>query len=322
MRNRLSSRSKRAAARSSAALGVALVGGILALPTAAAASPAPAPASPLPATVAASECAPATAELSWGVKESFRSYISGSIANGEWTVSDDMRYETPSFIWSQAAGGFASDLSSGTIDFTGAVHFTGHDGAMQLDIANPSLEFAGDDTAYLLLSVGSTDQADAGGEVAAEQVRAAKVDLTGAVDAGGADLAISEAPTRLTAEGAEAFNGEYGSYIAGEEIDPITLTATVSGCELGASAADPEAGESEEPAAEEEQLLIQDAPAEDAGIPWVPIIIGGVAILVIGVTGGMLLAGRKRPDTTNQDAGAGTAAGADTPDAGSGGGES
>ena len=258
---------------------------------AAAALAAPAAATAAPAaSVAAGNCPVQTAEMTWGVKESFRSYISGSIANGEWTVSEDMRYETPNFIWNQATGSVSETLDEGRIAFTGAVHFTGHDGAMQLDIANPAIEFAGEDTAYLMLTMGATDTANAGGAASASEVRAAKIDLGGAVSAQDGDLKIVSAPARLTAEGAEAFNGEYGSYVSGDELDPVNVTATVD-CLLAASSV---------------EALAEPAPAEVAApqqaaapsVPWVPIVIAGVAVLVIGVTVGMLIAGRGKKQPT------------------------
>lgn len=241
------------------------------------------------------DCSVEAAQLNWGVKESFRSYISGSIANGEWTVSDDMRYETPDFIWNEASGSFSGDLEGGRIDFTGAVHFTGHGGAMELDIANPSIEFAGDGSAYLLLDIGATDTADAGGTAAATEVRAGKIDLTGVVASSGEGLEITAAPTRLTAEGAAALNGDYGSYVAGENLDPVTISVTGAGCELDESAAS-DAEEDAAPAAPVAEGVVEpaDEPAGSTQIPWAPIIVGGVALLVIGVTGGMLIAGRGR----------------------------
>lgn len=263
-----------------------LVAGALVAPTVATAAP-------LQATTAtASSCAVTAGTMHWGVKESFRSYISGSIANGEWTVSDDMRYETPDFIWDKAAGEVSEDLSSGSIGFTGAVHFTGHSGAMKLDLSDPVIEFEDQETAYLTLTIGATDSADAGGEATAGSVRAAKIDLTDSVTSGGSELEIQRATPRLTAEGAAAFNGDYGSYVAGEELDPIALTATVSGCELGeAAAVMPETEVPEDPAPPEGEQV---DPAAAPSIPWIPIAIGGVALLVIGITGGMLLGGRKR----------------------------
>ena len=247
-----------------------------------------APSSPA-RTIDQPSCEVSAGTLTWGVKESFRSYISGSIANGEWTVSDDMRYETPSFIWDKVAGGVTPGLEAGEIGFTGAVHFTGHDGAMALDLANPKIEFAADDTAYLLLDIGSSDATNPDSSAEQTGVRAAKLDLATAVSAGGSELSIEGAVPRLTAEGATALNGAYGSYVAGEELDPITLAATVAGCELGEQAA----VAPEEP----EQIPLDPATpvaaeADAPQIPWLPIGIGAVALLVIGITGGMLLGGR------------------------------
>nr|WP_245190322.1 HtaA domain-containing protein [Leucobacter exalbidus] len=256
-----------------------------------------APVQPATDQVAGASCEVSAATLNWGVKESFRSYISGSIANGEWTVSDDMRYETPEFIWDQASGSIDSNVESGEISFTGAVNFTGHDGAMELDLADPSIEITDAETAYLILAISATDEASTGGTAEAARVRAAKLDLTDVVDAGGAAFGITGAVPRLTAEGAAALNGEYGSYVAGEELDAITLTSTLAGCELGEQAAvaptTPAAPEQEQPVA---------VPAEPAQeIPWLPIGIGGVALLVIGVTGGMLVAGRGKGNTATND---------------------
>ena len=44
------------------------------------------------------------ATLTWGFKESFRAYIDGDIANGEWTTSGGATYETPEFSWSDGTG--------------------------------------------------------------------------------------------------------------------------------------------------------------------------------------------------------------------------
>lgn len=277
-------------------IGVAATGAAATSATAAPLEPAaPQHAAIQPAVPRPAGCAVQSAELRWGVKESFRSYISGSIANGEWTVSDDMRYETPDFIWDRAQGALSDALDEGRVGFTGAVHFTGHDGAMQLDLADPAIEFAGDDTAYLVLNLGATDTANAGGEATAAEVRAAKIDLSGAVTAEGGDLEVVAAPVRLTAEGAEAFNGEYGSYVSGEELDPVSLTAATD-CSFEASTAEEPAAPAETPDAAE--AAEPQTEAADPGVPWVPIAVAGVALLVIGVTAGMLIAGRGKKDST------------------------
>lgn len=286
-----STRTNRAVgARLAAAIGAGLIAaGGLAVP----ATAAPLEAAPVQAhTPAAGSCNVDSATLTWGIKERLRSYVSGSIANGEWTVSDDMKYETPNFIWDKVTGNFDSALTEGHIDFTGAVKFTGHEGMMEINLANPGIEFEGENTAYLTLAIGSTDTAGAGGKATSESVRVAKIDLEGAVATSGTELTIDGAVPRITADGAEALNGGYGSYVAGDDMDPITVAATVSGCELGETeATGPVEPEIADNAGSDGTLTLEPA-EESSNIPWLPIGIGAAALLIIGITGGMLLGGR------------------------------
>lgn len=233
-------------------------------------------------------CTVDSAELRWGVKESFRNYISGSIANGEWTTENGATYETPAFSWANGVGSFASDFSEGSIAFTGDIHFSGHDGALTLDVSNPEIVFTGPGAAQLVLDMGEADDA---GNVEFERVVAAKVDL-GGYDAGdGSTLTVEEATVALTAEGADAFNGGYGDYYAGQELDPLALDVAFSGCDLASSGTP---APSEDPGdAEEAQVPIAEDVAE-APFPWLPVTIGGVALVVIGVASGMLIAGNRK----------------------------
>jgi hypothetical protein len=157
---------------------------------------------------AATTCEIPDAALGWGVKESFRSYISGTIANGEWTVSDGATYSTPEFGWSGGSGSIP-----GTVAFTGSIEFTGHDGILDTTISDPRLVFDGSSTATLLLDVSGTTQE--GVDVDAPAVEFATIDISGAVKG----ETISNAPVTLTEAGAEAF----GTYKEGEELDPITV---------------------------------------------------------------------------------------------------
>lgn len=247
-----------------------------------------------------SACTVDSSTLQWGVKTSFRNYISGSIANGEWLTENGASYETPAFQWADGEGEIADDLSTGSIAFTGDVFFSGHDGLMQLNVSNPEIVFDGQDSAQLVLDIGSDDSGD--GDVVQESVVAAKVDLAGYDTGDGHEFALQDAAVRLTAEGASALNGAFGDYVSGEEMDPLTLTMSVSGCDLGGGAT-PEAPaeETEQPTDTEESEV---GPVEDSGteVPWLPIIIGGVALIVVGVTTGMLIAGRKKPARTDTDA--------------------
>lgn len=266
---------------------------------------------------AATTCTVDSAELRWGLKTSFRNYISGSIANGEWTTENGASYETPTFIWANGTGEFVSDLSAGSVEFTGDVHFTGHDGMMRLDLSDPEIAFTGNDSAQLIFGVGSAATAEA--ELSYERIAIAKVDLAGYTSGDGSSIEIADASVRLTSEGAVALNSEFGDYVAGEEMDGLSLTLAASGCELSSST-----GEQEPPAEEtsEDEMLIAPAPEEESQIPWLPIVIGGVALIVVGVTVGMLFAGRRKDPQASGPAGSdgGGAAGGSFADSGGAGG--
>jgi hypothetical protein len=189
---------------------------VLAPAAAAAAAPAQAPG-----------CDIESASMSWGFKESFRAYIDGSIANGEWTVSDGAMYATPEFGFLDTDGRVDPRAPLGSISFAGSVRFTGHGGILDTTIANPVLVMRADDTAVLLLDVsGPTMEGD---QVAVTEAVFVDVDLTGqdfTVNDG--IITVVGAPTTLTEEGAEAFP----NYEAGEAFDPLSVRIDVGDCDL------------------------------------------------------------------------------------------
>ncbi len=277
---------------------------VVSAPTSAQAVPAQTEDSP------AANCTVDSATLNWGMRQSFRQYITGAIAGGSWQTYGGARYVEPElsqtgavqagtdlFQWEGGAGSLDSDVQTGLVNFTGGVHFTGHEGGLELNIANPSIEFDGEGAAYLLLEVSEAPAGTAG-----TQVRAAKLDLTDRVNASGQDLSIEGATVRLTAEGSSAFNGDTdrGTYVAGQEMDPLFLAATVSGCDLGEVVASAlPADDSAEGTTDITPISAENAEPQ---VPWVPIVIGGVALLVIVVAAGLLLAGRKKPAAASTSA--------------------
>ncbi len=172
-------------------------------------------------------CPLSEASLSWGFKESFRSYISGSIANGDWNVADGATYETPNFQWTQATGN-ASAPDKATVNFTGTVRFSGHNGALNTTIANPTLVIA-DDKATLKLDVaGASRDAAMAGQTANENhsdIAFASVDLSG-IKRDKSTWTATAAPTTLTSAGNAAFD----SYEAGTALDPVTFSMTFEDC--------------------------------------------------------------------------------------------
>lgn len=262
----------------------AIAAGLL-LPTGVLATAAPAVAEEDPGPL----CQVTGGELTWGVKERFRSYISGTIANGEWTVSDGAGYETPEFIFGEAEGEIDANTGEGSVALSGAVNFTGHGGVLDLTISNPTIEFGGDGTARLLLDTSSNN---AEGELVVDetQVFFGKIADTGEVDPTTGSVTLDGVETILTAEGAQAFSDFYAT---GENLDPITLNL-----ELGPCAADAGA----EAAPEETETDVEPVAAEEAEIPWLPIGIGAVALAVIAVTLTLLITGRKKPGNADDGA--------------------
>jgi len=218
-------------------------------------------------------CDVVDAELTWGFKDTFRAYIDGSIANGEWTVADGATYETPYFGFAGEGGRVDPRDPNGSVDFAGSVRFTGHGGVLDTTIADPVLVLRGDGTGMILLDVSGPTMA--GDPVDEREVPFATVDL------GGQDfsvvegiLTIENAPTTLTAEGSAAFP----NYPAGEALDPITATIDLGGCELTGQPIGTD--------------VIDDFPMGNATV-WIGLIVGAVVLLAAILV--VLLVVRRRP---------------------------
>lgn len=243
---------------------------------------------------ATSTCVITSGDLSWGVRESFRSYISG-IANGAWEVSEGATYETPKFGWTNPVGQIDADTGEGTASFAGLIHFTGHDGALTLKLANPTIEFVGDGTARLLLD--STSQR-ATGELAIDEEQAyiGKIEGIGDIDPASGAISFVDASVVLTSDGASAFGDFYAS---GEALDPITLNLQLEPCaaaEGGAAGSD----DSGEVTTQDTATPISEE-ATGQNVPWLPIALGGVAVIVIAVASALLITGRKKNPASAPD---------------------
>lgn len=248
--------------------------------------PAAAQATPLQtSTATSSTCTVTGGDLKWGVKESFRSYISGSIANGGWEVSDGASYETPLFGWTNATGEIDAETGEGTVSFVGTMHFTGHDGVLNLVMKNPTIELNGDGTGRLLLDAKSNN---AQGELVVDeaQVYIGKIEGIGQTDPASGTLSFEQASAVLTGEGAAAFGGFYAS---GDDLDPVALSVQLGPC----------SGTPAEVTTPEVTTPTEEATNE---LPIVPIIIGGVAVVVIAVAAVLLITGRKKsPSASNEN---------------------
>ena len=76
------------------------------------------------------------ATLTWGVSDRFRAYVTGPIAKGSVSTSG-VRDNGTTFTWSGGKGSFNTDLGKGRASYGGTVSFSGHEGILDLRIANP-----------------------------------------------------------------------------------------------------------------------------------------------------------------------------------------
>lgn len=177
-------------------------------------------------TAQAAERTVSGGRLDWGVKESFQTYITGSIAQGSWTLDDGATTVGESqFRFHSAQGDYDPGTGEVTAGYTGSVRFTGHqeeDGSYQLDLtlSNPTIHISGT-SGTLYADVRSRDQ-DTGTFTESTQAPLASLDLTGVDLRGGTQLAVTGIPATLTAQGATAFAGYYEE---GTSLDPVTFTA-------------------------------------------------------------------------------------------------
>lgn len=157
-----------------------------------------------------------TGSAEWGLRQSFRSYIKTGPAHGNWELLDGA---TGEFNFPVDDGQSITAETPGTITFKGGVHFTGHDGQLDITIANPVVKFTGPDTADLLLNVkskamGATDVTDYG------QIEFAKLSNITIQHDGEKKLTVKAPKVVLTAKGAQGFANFYKE---GTELDPFSF---------------------------------------------------------------------------------------------------
>ena len=157
-----------------------------------------------------------TGSAEWGLRQSFRSYIKTGPAHGSWELLDGA---TGEFNFPVDDGQSITADTPGTITFKGGVHFTGHDGQLDITIANPVVKFTGPDTADLLLNVkskamGAANVTDYG------QVEFAKLSNITIQHDGDKKLTVKAPKVTLTAKGAQGFANFYKE---GTELDAFNF---------------------------------------------------------------------------------------------------
>ncbi|WP_435241041.1 HtaA domain-containing protein [Streptomyces cucumeris] len=160
--------------------------------------------------------------LDWGVKEGFRKYVTGPIAHGKIEVSDGARQapDNGPFTFTDGTGSYDTATHAVDTTFKGKVRFTGHNGALDLALADLTVRTKGTTGAI-------TADVTASGTTS-DDVELATLDLSQVrPETGeGGRMTFAKIPTKLTAAGAKAFNNMYPE---GQELDPATLAVTPGG---------------------------------------------------------------------------------------------
>lgn len=257
------------------------------------------------ATAGPGACTVESATLTWGVKESFRSYISGTIARGQWQTTGDAAYATPAFTWSSGTGTAAPSGAPAEVSFTGGIRFTGHDGLLDTTLADPTLVIDQPGHAVLRLDVsGVTMDAAMAGETTATtstQVPFVDIDLSGAttsVDGDTVTINAAEAPTAITAEGFAAF----GNYEAGTPFDPISLqvSATCPPAQTATAGPTPTSEAQGDHADAEDAAPAASGGAGGTGWAATAAIVAGLAVVAAAVA--VVIARRRRADREGEPA--------------------
>ncbi|MFJ3721562.1 HtaA domain-containing protein [Streptomyces sp. NPDC090045] len=183
----------------------------------------------------------ADAAVDWGVRRTFREYVTGSVGQGKWTLAEGAQDGGALFRFPQGKGAY--DGGKGTLDaaFAGTVQFTGAHLDLKLGKVGVKVE-----NGKGVLSADVTT----GGETK-NAVPLVEFDAKGLKTEGGL-ATLTEAPAVLTEGGSQAFNSMYK---AGTEMDPVSLAVALDATaklpalpDLGSTASPAPAPSAAEPA--------------------------------------------------------------------------
>ncbi|MGW5123788.1 HtaA domain-containing protein [Streptomyces sp. NPDC004069] len=237
--------------------------------------------------------------VDWGVRRTFREFVTGDIARGKWTLTDGAQDGGALFRFPSGRGTYdkgALDATfKGTVRFTGAYGLDLELGAVRVTVAK------GTGTLYA--------------DVTSPGLTAAKVPLVtfAAKDLTARDglAKVTEAPAELTARGAKAFGGMYP---AGTAMDPVSLTvaltedATLPALpDLGSAVTDTTATPAPTTAAAAASAEPVAATGGD-GAPVLPIALGTGGALVVALGATALLRRRNRTASAATATGSGSSA--------------
>ncbi|MFE7040097.1 HtaA domain-containing protein [Streptomyces atratus] len=154
------------------------------------------------------------AAVDWGVRRTFREYVTGLVGKGKWTLADGAQDGGALFRFPRGKGTYDPKRQTLDADFAGSVRFTGADGLdLKLSAVTVRVKAGKGTLSADVLSDGDRHPA-------VPLVTFTAKDFT----AKDGLAVLTEAPATLTADGAEAFGSLYR---AGTAMDPLSLAVAV-----------------------------------------------------------------------------------------------
>ncbi|MEU5704127.1 HtaA domain-containing protein [Streptomyces aurantiacus] len=233
--------------------------------------------------------------VDWGVRRTFREYVTGAIAQGEWELTGGAQDGGALFRFPAGSGTYDEKKQSLDATFAGAVRFTGEQGLdLLLGEVRAKVTDDGKGTLYADVTNGSETPKNET-QKNETQKKVPLVTFTAKDLKPKNGLAqVTESPTKLTAAGAEAFGGMYK---AGTAMDPVSLAVALTDSaelpalpDLGSTeSATPKAADAEATTAEPKT----EATASDSDdVPVLPI--GLAAAFLAAVAAAAVLLTRRR----------------------------
>ncbi|MET9547687.1 HtaA domain-containing protein [Streptomyces sp. NPDC006627] len=224
------------------------------------------------------------AAVDWGVRRTFREYVTGSIAQGEWKLSGGAEDGGAFFRFPKGGGTYDAKKRYLAADFAGAVRFTGEHG-LDLTLSEVAVEVKdGKGTLYADVDAG---EGGAGGDEGVMKKAPLVTFAASEKELRPEDglVSLTEVPAKLTADGAKAFGGMYK---AGADMDPLSLAVALDADatlpalpDLGSSASPAPAPQPKKAAAPEAENAADASDSAGPSSNAVPIGVGaGVAVLL------------------------------------------
>ncbi|RYJ22015.1 hypothetical protein CU044_6066 [Streptomyces sp. L-9-10] len=236
------------------------------------------------------------AAVDWGVRRTYREYVTGPIAKGKWTLNGGAQDGGALFRFPRGKGTY--DAGKGTLDaaFAGSVRFTG----AELDLTLSKIVVQVKDGKGTL-SADVTDAAEGSPpRKAVPLVTFAAKDFTPKDGL----ASLTEAPATLTSPGAETFGSLYA---AGTAMDPVSLAVAVDKKaelpalpDLGSDASPSAAPKGTASASASTGTATDDASSSASSSSTgsgTYAVIGAGALVVAGLAGFTVVAARKRRGT-------------------------